>query len=38
MTPGGFLGCGAEAVGITLADLKARKRGASIAEGREILA
>jgi chromosomal replication initiation ATPase DnaA len=32
-----FLERGAEAVGITLADLKARKRGASIVEGREIL-
>jgi len=33
-----FLERGAEAVGITLADLKARKRGASIVEGREMLA
>ena len=33
-----FLDRGAEAVGITLADLKARKRAASIVEGREILA
>ena len=32
-----FLERGAEAVGITLADLKGRKRGASIVEGREIL-
>jgi hypothetical protein len=35
---GDFLGRGAEAVGITLADLKARKRGTSIVEGGEILA
>ena len=38
MTLGDFLGRGAEAVGIRLADLKARKRGALIVEGREILA
>jgi chromosomal replication initiation ATPase DnaA len=38
MTLEDFLDRGAEAVGITLADLKARKRGASIVEGREILA
>ena len=35
---GDFLEQGAEAVEISLADLKGRKRGASIAEGREILA
>ncbi len=34
----GFLERGAEVVGITLADLKGRKRGASIVEGRGILA
>jgi REP element-mobilizing transposase RayT len=34
----GFLELGAEAVEISLADLKGRKRGASIVEGREILA
>ena len=33
-----FLERGAEAVEISLADLKGRKRGASIVEGREILA
>jgi len=33
-----FFERGAEAVGITLAELKGRKRGASIVEGREILA
>ena len=38
MTLGDFLERGAEAVGIRLADLKARKRGASIVEGRVILA
>jgi chromosomal replication initiation ATPase DnaA len=38
MTLEDFLERGVEAVGITLADLKARKRGASIVKGREILA
>ena len=38
MTLEDFLERGAEAVRITLADLKGRKRGASIVEGREILA
>ena len=38
MTPEDFLERGAEAVGIRLADLKVRKRGSSIVEGRVILA
>ena len=38
MKIGDFLERGAEAVEIALADLKGRKRGASIVEGREILA
>jgi len=38
MTLEDFLERGAEAVGITLDDLKGRKRGATVVEGREILA
>ena len=38
MTLRDFLERGAEAVGIRLADLKVRKRGSSIVEGRVILA